>query len=97
MTAVVHVPMGEAGPVIRELLAAAEQLGLPPQVVATSTDGVFGFSLIVPDEVYLLANGVTQADVDAVDAEPVDEAEPPKKKGGRPRKAAVEPVTEEQE
>jgi hypothetical protein len=89
---VVHVPQNEAAAVIRELLAAAQELGLPPSVVRTSSDGLFGFSLIVPDEVHLLANGVTQDDLDAV-----QEPEKPKKKGGRPRKAAAEPVVEEQE
>ena len=86
---VVHVPQNEAGPVIRELLAAAEALGLPASVVATSSDGTFGFSLIVPDEVHEKA-------FPTAEPEPEPEEPAPKKKGGRPKKAA-EPVVEEEE
>jgi hypothetical protein len=76
--AVVHVPQNEAAPVIRTLLEAAAELGLPASVVATASDGVFGFSLIVPDEV--LAR--TQPKATPADGEAVA----PKKKVGRPRK-----------
>lgn len=63
--AVVHVPQNEAAPMIRQLLKAAEELGLPASVVATSSDGVFGFSLVVPDEVFAKAQTVG-ADGDVV-------------------------------
>jgi len=87
--AVVHVPQNEAAEPIRALLKAAQELGLPASVVATSSDGLFGFSLIVPDEVHAKAFPEL--------AEEVKDEPAPKKKGGRPRKVAVEPVVEEEE
>jgi hypothetical protein len=98
--AVVHVPQNEAAPVIRELLAAAERLGLPASVVATASDGLFGFSLIVPDAVYDMAGQIRieQAYGPGGPLERTKEPEPkPKNKGGRPRKVAAEPVVEEEE
>lgn len=86
--AVVHVPVNEAAPVILELLAAAARLGLPAAVVKTSSDGLFGFSLVVPDEVYDMAAQIR------IEQQPEPK---PKNKGGRPRKVAAEPVVEEQE
>ena len=59
--AVVHVRQDEAAPVIRELLAAAQRLGLPASVVKTSSDGFFGFSLVVPDEVLATLSPEQQA------------------------------------
>lgn len=95
---VVHVPQNEAAPVIRQLLAAAEQLGLPASVVATSSDGTFGFSLIVPDEVHAKAFPALYAEAKTQLEDPEPEPEPaPKKKGGRPRKVVAEPVVEEAE
>jgi hypothetical protein len=95
---VVHVPPDKATEIARSLLQAAQELGLDPTTtVKTSSDGVFGLSFVVPDEVYLRANGVSRADVDEVDAEP--EPEPTPKKRGRPKKAAAaatEPVVEEE-
>ena len=89
---VVHVPQNEAAEPIRALLKAAQELGLPASVVATSSDGVFGFSLIVPDEVH------AKAFPDLAEEAKVQlDEEPPKRKGGRPRKAAAEPVVEVQE
>lgn len=91
---VVHVPQNEAAEPIRALLKAAQELGLPASVVATSSDGVFGFSLIVPDEVH--AKAFPEREVIWVESDP--EPEPvPKKKGGRPRKVVAEPVVEEEE
>jgi hypothetical protein len=102
--AVIHVPMSEAAPVIRELLEAAQRLGLDPSVVKTSTDGFFGFSLLVPDEVDDMAaqirieRAATPKKPEDFGQEPASEPEPaPKKKGGRPRKAAAEPVVEEEQ
>lgn len=99
--AVIHVPMSEAAPVIRELLEAAQRLGLDPSVVKTSTDGFFGFSLLVPDEVDDMAAQIRienrpQPDPEP-DPEPEEPAPVPKKKGGRSRKAAAEPVVEEEQ
>lgn len=107
--AVVHVPQNEAAPVIRELLAAAERLGLPASVVATSSDGIFGFSLIVPDEVGDMAAQIRienrksepakksaakePAKLELAAEEPVAE-EPAKRKPGRPRKATAPAVDE---
>lgn len=92
--AVVHVPQNDAAPVIRELLAAAEKLGLPAAVVKTTSDGVFGFSLIVPDEVLELTSQ-NQVDARGDDPEPEPQAKP-KNKGGRPKKAAAsDPEPEE--
>lgn len=90
--AVVHVRPSEATEVAQQLLRAAADLGLDPTTtVKTSSDGVFGFSFLVPDEVYDRA-GYNRV----MDAAPVEEPAP-KKKGGRPRKAAAEPVVEEDE
>ena len=86
--AVVHVRQDEAAPVIRELLAAAQRLGLPASVVKTSSDGFFGFSLVVPDEVDDMAAQIR------IENRPQPEPKP-KNKGGRPRKV-VESVTEEE-
>lgn len=95
--AVIHVPMSEAADQIRKLLAAAQELGLDPTTaVKTSSDGMFGFSLIVPDEVLDRSLGVAADKPNHPDSEPEPE-EPPKRKGGRPRKAAAEPVVEVQE
>lgn len=95
--AVIHVPMNEAAEIIRDLLAAATRLGLDPTTtVKTSSDGIFGFSLIVPDEVDDMAALIRIERTGATkDPEPQEPA--PKKKGGRPRKAAAEPVVEGQE
>lgn len=89
--AVIHVIQNEAAPVIRELLAAAERLGLPASVVATASDGIYGFSLIVPDEVQDMAAQIR------IENRPEPEESAPKKKGGRPRKTAAEPVVEDEE
>lgn len=91
--AVVHVPQNEAAPVIRELLAAAERLGLPASVVATASDGLFGFSLIVPDAVYDMAGLIRIEQFKSNEKEPEPK---PKNKGGRPKKTP-EPVVEEEE
>jgi hypothetical protein len=97
--------MNDATEVIQDLLAAAVRLGLnPTTTVKTSSDGFFGFSLIVPDEVDDMAAviRIERAGV-AKDSKPAEseltesEPEPAPKKRGRPRKAAAEPVQEEQE
>ncbi len=92
--AVIHVPQNDAAPVIRELLAAAERLGLPASVVATSSDGFFGFSLIVPDEVDHMAAAI-RIEQQGTPKDPAPQDPAPKNKGGRPRKAAAQPVVEE--
>jgi hypothetical protein len=82
------VPPGEATEVAQKLLAAAAELGLPAAVVKTASDGEWGFSFIVPDEVAELAYhgwGADAAPGPAEDGEP----KPPKRKPGRPRKAAA--------
>jgi hypothetical protein len=95
--AVVHVPPSEATEVAQQLLRAAADLGLDPTTtVKTSTDGFFGLSFVVPDEVYDRAGFNRIADA-APAKEPQEPAPKPKNKGGRPRKAAAEPVVEEQE
>lgn len=83
--AVVHVPPGEATEVARKLLAAAEELGLPVSVVATASDGVWGFSFIVPQEV---ADKAYEPDAQ----EPQEAAEPVKRKPGRPRKVVAQTI-----
>lgn len=105
--AVVHVPPGEATPVARDLLAAAQELGLPPQVVRTASDGLFGFSFIVPDEVYdrmLRAQeevsepasgwGADEPEEDG-EEEPQEPEAPVKRKPGRPRKTTAPQAPEE--
>lgn len=94
--AVVHVPPGEATRIARQLLDWAADRGMDPSVVKTSSDGIFGFSFIVPDE---LIEGYKpeMGDVVAKPQDPEPEEPAPKRKGGRPRKAAAEPVVEEQE
>lgn len=49
--AVIHPDASDFSAVAKATLAAAEKLGLPPQVVRTSSDGIWGMALIVPDEV----------------------------------------------
>lgn len=88
--AVVHVPPSEATEVARSLLQAARELGLDPTTtVKTSSDGIFGFSFIVPDEVEHRAMHTSK------DPEPAEAEETPKprNKGGRPRKT-IAPVDE---
>lgn len=90
--AVVHVPPSEATEVARKLLAAAQMLGFPASVVATSSDGVFGFSFVVPDEVEQAAMRGWGAD-----RQPEPDPEPaPKRKGGRPRKTVASEPEERQ-
>lgn len=78
----------------RKLLAAAEKLGLPASVVETTSSGVFGLSFVVPDRVLDQVIKDTVGDEEP-DKEPESEPEKPKKKVGRPKKAAaVEEVTD---
>lgn len=86
--AVVHVPPGEATEVAQKLLAAAERLGLPANVVQTASDGVWGFSFIVPQEVADKAYGAPAVEPE----EPQETTEPPKRKPGRPRKVVAETI-----
>lgn len=87
----VHVPPGEATEVARKLLAAAEELGLPATVVRTASDGVWGFSFVVPQEVADRAYHGWDANLGTEEPEASEPApeEPVKRKPGRPRKAAV--------
>lgn len=72
----VHVPPGpEATRAAQELLAKAAAKGYPPEVVRTQTEGLYGFSFVVPDDLL---------EPDAV-AEPEPEPEAPKRRG-RPKK-----------
>ncbi len=48
--AVVSPGPQDTSAVARALLAAADKLGLPATVVATTTDGAFGTGFVVPDE-----------------------------------------------
>jgi hypothetical protein len=100
--AVIHVPQSEAAPMIRQLLAAAQELGLSAAVVKTASDGVFGFSLVVPDEVLAKAQAAPPVSTEDEPEEPVvsnedEPEEPAPKRRGRPRKPTAEPVVEEQE
>lgn len=95
--AVVHVAPGEATEVAQDLLAAAVRLGLDPKVVRTSSDGLFGLSFEVPDEVYDMSGLIRierakGPDGPLEDPAPEDEAPAPKK-----RRAArkVQPAAEE--
>lgn len=90
--AVVHVPPSEATPVAKSLLEAAEYLGLPASVVVTTSDGMFGFSFVVPDEVEHVAMHGT--------AQPKDAEEPKapvKRAAKKAAKRAAEPEVEDQE
>jgi hypothetical protein len=95
--AVVQVPPGKATEIAQMLLAKAAAAGMDPSVVATQTDGFWGLSFVIPDE--LMAAPV-EAEVESEsELEPELEVEPetPKKRG-RPKKSAaseVEPETEE--
>lgn len=94
--AVLHVPMSEAADLIRALLAEATRLGLDPTTaVKTSSDGTFGFSLIVPDEVAQVVLGTPEP----ADPEPEEPAPKPAKKAAKKTvaKKAAEPVVEEEE
>lgn len=97
--AVVHVRPDEATEVARQLLRAAAELGLDPTTaVKTSSDGFFGLSFLVSDEVNDRAGFNRVMDqATPKESEPEEPAPTPKKKGGRPRKATAEPVVEEQE
>lgn len=93
--AVIHVPPNEATGVAQALLAAAEEMGLDPSVVKTSSDGIFGFSFIVPDAVadrthVMVAEASRKKETEA------EEPMPPKKRG-RPKKVTAEPVVEEEQ
>lgn len=83
--AVVHVPPGEATKTAQELLRLAEEKGYPPSVVATQTDGLYGFSFVVPDDLF-------------PEPEPPQEPEekPEPKKRGRPKKAAAAAAEDEE-
>jgi hypothetical protein len=95
VTAVVHVHPAEATEVAQKLLAAAEELGFPVNSVQTSSDGWFGLSFLVPDEVHALAMGVKPEPEPEAEPEAVEET-PAKRKPGRPKKAvASEPEPEE--
>jgi hypothetical protein len=85
---VVHVPPNEATPVARKLLDAAAALGLDPGVVRTSSDGIYGFTLEAPVEVYEAAFPLVAAEA----KQQIEEA--PRRKGGRPRKTAAAPADE---
>lgn len=49
--AFIHPEAADFSAVAKAALAAAAALGLPPQVVASSSDGQWGMGLVVPDEV----------------------------------------------
>lgn len=78
--AVVHVPPSEATEVARGLLETADYLGLPASVVKTSSDGVFGFSFLVPDEVeHLWLHGPAEpkpAEAEELTPQPEETEEP---------------------
>ena len=85
------MPADQATEVAQKLLAAAEELGLPASVVQTTSSGLFGLSFLVPDEVFDHMVGAVKEPEPEVEPEP----ERPKKKVGRPKKAAVvEEVTD---
>lgn len=75
----VDVHPSEFGNAAAKLLAAAEELGLPASVVATTSDGLFGMGFLVPDEVA----------EEAGFAGPVEAKEqvPVKRGPGRPKKS----------
>lgn len=79
----VDVPPEEFGAVARKLLDAADELGLPASVVATTSDGLFGMGLLVPDEVAEKAGLTTKAKEAKADT-------PAKRGPGRPRKSDQE-------
>lgn len=75
----VDVHPSEFGNAASKLLAAADKLGLPAAVVATTSDGLFGMGFVVPDEVAVEAGFAGDVEI---------EAEVPVKRGpGRPRKS----------
>lgn len=77
-----------------KLLEAAKELGLAASVVATSSDGDFGFSFVVPAQVYEKAYSSPEGGWGADDPQADEAPAPkPKNKGGRPRKVAA-PVDE---
>lgn len=47
----VDVHPADFGTAAAKLLAAAQELGLPANVVGTHSDGLFGMGFLVPDEV----------------------------------------------
>jgi len=86
--AVVDVPPGEATKAAQELLALAAAKGYPPEVVRTQSEGLYGFSFVVPDD--LLAK----------DSEPDPEPEPEEpapKKRGRPKGSTNKSTTDTDE
>jgi len=86
----VHMPAEEATQMAQRLLAAAETLGLPPGVVETTSSGLYGLSFRVPDEVWVqMVRDLATGDEPEPDEEPEDEPQKPKKKVGRPKKAAA--------
>lgn len=99
--AVVHVPPGEATRIAQQLLGWAADRGMDPGVVKTSSDGLFGFSFVVPDELiegYTADMGDVVAVPKQVDPAPEEPAPKPAKKAAKKAvKKAAEPVVEEQE
>lgn len=81
----VDVHPADFGTAAAKLLVAAEELGLSPAVVATTSDGLFGMGFVVPEEVAAKA-GFAVAEQDSVAEEPV----PVKRGPGRPRKVVQE-------
>jgi hypothetical protein len=90
--AVVHVPPGpEATRAAQELLAKAAAKGYDASVVQTQSEGLYGFSFVVPDD-------LIEAPDETPDPEPEPDAEPePPKRRGRPKKDAKSTTDTEQE
>jgi len=85
----VDVPAEQTSATASKLLAAAQELGLPANVVATTSSGMFGIGFVVPDEVAEAAGLTVKAKAEA-EAEVAPKA-PAKRAVGRPRRT-VEPT-----
>lgn len=96
--AIVSAPPERMTETAAGLLAAAAELGYPPQVVATTGDTPLGLGFLVPDDVAAKWQGhaLQVPEVPEVPVDVADEPEPPAEPEPKPRgrRGPAKPVTD---